>query len=361
MDVSIAMATYNGAPYLSAQLRSLAEQTHRPRELIICDDQSSDNTRVVVEKFARTAPFPVILHANSQRLHFADNFLKAASLCSSEYVAFCDQDDLWRPQKIAVVSRTLEATGACLVAHNAAKIDVSGRVIGELTHTARDRVFTAADLHPWGFFFGFTCTFRRDLLDVIPAECRPFDLIDPSRPLAHDRWVAFLASLYGDIYVVNDQLVEYRVHGGNASGWMQTRRSLAGSLNAARHKFGYNLLKQLLVARDLVRLMGEVMANPSRLRSLPAPHRLIEMLAYWRVFEERCAARHSITQQDKWDLRAQQMGYALANHAYRSAVDGSVSYRHLAQDLLVSLLARPGQSDHAEALLLTSLNPAVAA
>jgi len=59
-------------------------------------------------------------------------------------------------------------------------------------------------LHPWRFFFGFTCTFRRDLLDVIPAGSRPFDLIDPRRPLAHDRWVAFLASLVGDIYVVND-------------------------------------------------------------------------------------------------------------------------------------------------------------
>jgi glycosyltransferase involved in cell wall biosynthesis len=244
------MTTYNGAPYLLAQLRSLAEQTRKPRELIICDDQSSDNTRAVVEKFARTAPFPVIFHTNSQRLHFADNFFKAASLCSSEYVAFCDQDDVWRSQKMAVVSRTLEATGACLVAHNAAKIDATGRVIGELTHTDRDGVLTGADMHPWRLFPGFTCTFRRDLLDVIPAECRPFDLIDPRRQWAHDRWVAFLASLYGDIYVVNDQLVEYRYHGGNASAWMQTRRSLAGSLNAARHKFGYNLLKQLLVARS---------------------------------------------------------------------------------------------------------------
>lgn len=361
MDVSIAMATYNGAPYLSTQLESLAGQTVKPAELVVCDDGSSDATPELVQRFARTAPFPVILHANPRRLHFADNFLKAAGLCSSDYIAFCDQDDVWRAQKMAAVTRAVESSGACLVAHNAAKIDASGRAVGALSHTVTDRLLTGADLHPWRFFFGFTCTFRRQLLDVIPAEHRPLDLIDPTRQLAHDRWMAFLASIYGDIYVLEDQLVDYRYHGANASGWMQGRRSLAGSLNAARHKFGYNLLKQLRVTQSLVRLMGSVLSDQSRLTPLPSRRRLIEMLAYWTVFEERCAARYSITQQDNRDLRALQLGRALINHAYRDAVDGSISYRTVAQDLIVSLVARPGQRDYAEALLSSTPAGSVAA
>jgi glycosyltransferase involved in cell wall biosynthesis len=361
MDVSIAMATYNGAPYLPAQLESLAAQTVKPAELVVCDDGSSDATADVVRNFARTAPFPVILHTNSHRLHFADNFLKAARLCSSEYVAFCDQDDLWRPRKLAAVTRAAELSGACLVAHNAAKIDAGGRLLGELSHTGADGMLTGADLHPWRFFFGFTCTFRRQLLTMIPSEHRPFDLIDPTRRMAHDRWVAFLASIYGDVYVLSDQLVNYRYHDANASGWMQTRRSLAESLDAARHKFGYNVLKQLLVAQSLIRLMGSLLSNQSRLAALPSPRPLLEMLAYWTVFEERCAARYSITQQDNRDLRARRLGHALVNDAYRNAVDGSICFRTLVQDLLVSLVARPGQREYAEALLSSTPRSVVAA
>lgn len=361
MDISVALATYNGARYLSAQLESLAQQTAKPAELVVCDDESSDATPEIVKKFARTAPFPVLFQANPTRLHFADNFLKAASLCSSDYIAFCDQDDVWRPHKLATVTKTVLLTDACLVAHNATKINAAGRPLGRLRQTNQDGLLTGADLHPWGFFYGFTCTFSRQLLELVPGEDRPIDPIDPRRRLAHDRWVAFLASIYGDIFVLNEPLADYRHHGANASGWMQSRRGMAASWQAARQKFGYHLLKQLLIAQNLVRVLGSMAADPSRLTTVPSSRRLIEMLAYWRLFEERCAARYAITQRDTWDQRLRPLGRAVANHAYRSAVHGSVDYRTFAVDVMVSILARPGQREYAESLLGASPRPEAAA
>ena len=82
--------------------------------------------------------------------------------------------------------------------------------------------------------------------------------------------------------------------------------------------------------------------------------RLLEMLAYWRIYAERCAARYTISKQDRLQLRAQKLGLALVNNAYRDAVNGSISYRALARDVVVSLIARPGQSGYAESLLSTS-------
>ena len=126
MDISVAMATYNGAAYLPGQLESLAEQTQKPAELVICDDRSTDATPEIVRSFARRAPFPVVFVANPQRLHFADNFLQAASLCASDHIAFCDQDDVWRPHKLVTVARALESSVSCIVANTATHIYAAG-------------------------------------------------------------------------------------------------------------------------------------------------------------------------------------------------------------------------------------------
>jgi glycosyltransferase involved in cell wall biosynthesis len=357
VDISVAMATYNGATYLPYQLESLAAQTKKPAELVICDDRSSDATPEIVRSFARHAPFPVIFVANPQRLHYADNFLKAAGLCTSDHVAFCDQDDVWRPHKLATVAHALKSSGACLVAHKATNIDATGQILGEFSQTDRYGLLTGADLHPWTFYYGFTCTFRRQLLELIPADSRPIDLIDPRRQLAHDRWVAFLAAVYGDIYFIAESLAEYRHHSTNASGWMRKPRGVAGSLRAARQRFGYHLLRQLLVTRGLVEVLHGLVTDQRRLGRLPSAERALEMLAYWTVFEERCAARYRIVERDRMDQRLRRLTSAVADHTYRNAVDGSVSYRMLVEDAVVSMLARPGQPQLAAALLGTDPIP----
>jgi glycosyltransferase involved in cell wall biosynthesis len=98
--ISIAMATYNGAGYLPAQLASLAVQSALPSELVVTDDGSTDATAQIIEDFARFAAFPVKLFRNQTRLMFRDNFLRAAELCTGELIAFCDQDDVWHPDKL---------------------------------------------------------------------------------------------------------------------------------------------------------------------------------------------------------------------------------------------------------------------
>ena len=66
MKISIAMATYNGAQYLKAQLQSFIDQTRQPDELIITDDCSSDDTETIVREFAKVAPFKVEFYRNKK-------------------------------------------------------------------------------------------------------------------------------------------------------------------------------------------------------------------------------------------------------------------------------------------------------
>jgi glycosyltransferase involved in cell wall biosynthesis len=111
--ISVAMCTYNGDRYLREQLESIASQTRLPDELVICDDRSADSTTDIIRDFSGTVPFPVRLHINPVNLGGAAkgitrNFERASGLCTGDIIAFCDQDDVWLPQKLARMAQTME-------------------------------------------------------------------------------------------------------------------------------------------------------------------------------------------------------------------------------------------------------------
>lgn len=350
MQISVAMATYNGARYLPEQLNSLAEQTLPPAELVVCDDRSTDDTRAIVESFAANASFPVHFQENLHRLHFADNFLKAASLCTSEYIAFCDQDDVWLPDKLEQIAAAFNRTGVSLVAHNASMFTDADRNVGHLKFIG-EGVLTSDNLFPWNFFFGFTCTFRRDLLDLSPAEHRPIDLIDPRRRMAHDRWITFLASTRGAVVCLPEELTRYRQHDSNESGWMRSRRSAGVALSAARHRFGYNLAKHLAATQRFVEILEEVVA-----RSGGRDPNLVHLLDRWRSLETAYSARLSIAEENLQLRRLAKWLSAVTQRSYHSSV-AERPIVTLVRDLTLAILARPHQREQAQALLPTGAYP----
>ncbi|CAL4869881.1 hypothetical protein MMA231_04173 (plasmid) [Asticcacaulis sp. MM231] len=220
------MATCNGATFLEAQLSSLAKQTRWPDELVISDDASTDDTLTIAAAFAKTAPFPVVLSKNDTRLGFQDNFLKAARLCSGRYVAFCDQDDVWFPEKLSIVYQTLVQKKASLVAHGATITDARLRPITRLVHGAvANRTYARGTFQPLpGNVYGFTLAFDKALLDLIDPALRPDVPDQPGVKLYHDVWVALLASNFGTIVHLERPLAYYRQHANNVLGARRTRR-----------------------------------------------------------------------------------------------------------------------------------------
>lgn len=100
ISISIALATYNGGKYLQALLDSLVNQLYLPYELVVSDDNSSDNTIAILEAFAKTAPFQVRIIKNTEQLGVIKNFAKAFENTSGKLIAYCDQDDIWHPEKL---------------------------------------------------------------------------------------------------------------------------------------------------------------------------------------------------------------------------------------------------------------------
>jgi glycosyltransferase involved in cell wall biosynthesis len=219
ISVSIAMATYNGEKHIRRQLDSLSLQSHLPSELVITDDCSEDSTIAIIDEFAKTASFPVNIYRNESRLGFRANFMRAASLCQSELISFCDQDDYWYPQKIAVSVKPFNDPEVLLTYHNADVVTGEGKRIGSLAASVGQA------WSPWLPVLGFTEVFRRSLLRLSDLWPSSLDKSAGSRPSAHDQWFFFLASVFGKTSYLEEPLVAYVQHKNNAVGWK--KRQLA--------------------------------------------------------------------------------------------------------------------------------------
>ncbi len=220
--ISIAMATYNGERFLREQLDSLAGQTLLPLELVVGDDGSSDGTIPILDEFAKTAPFPVRVHHNPQRLGYGENFLQSAARCSGDWIAFCDQDDLWLPDKLECCERAIRHAppDLQLVVHHAFIADEHGSHDGATAHDLPVGTFSALTLPGTWFAAGFTQVFRAELVRQVPLWPRAEIPHDENREMPqvarypHDSWVPLLANTLGTILVIKQPLALYRRHGG---------------------------------------------------------------------------------------------------------------------------------------------------
>ena len=99
------MTTYNGQSFLEKQLNSILSQTIKVDEIIVCDDGSTDATHKILSKYESTGVLK--FQVNDSNLGFVRNFEKALSLCTGEYIFLSDQDDIWYPNKVEVLIKSL--------------------------------------------------------------------------------------------------------------------------------------------------------------------------------------------------------------------------------------------------------------
>jgi glycosyltransferase involved in cell wall biosynthesis len=217
--ISVAMCTYNGGRYLKAQLESVAGQSRLPSELVVCDDHSTDDTPAILKHFKTEAPFPVHVIHNGLRLGSTRNFDQAIGLARGEYIALCDQDDLWMPSKLERLSNVLSQdpflggvfSDANLIDGSGASLAV--RLFERHKFTGRQqRRFVSCPtsiLLKHDVVTGATLMFRAS----IRRYCSPIPL-----SWVHDGWLAWILALHARLAVVPEPLIEYRIHSGQQLG-----------------------------------------------------------------------------------------------------------------------------------------------
>ncbi|MBP2678317.1 MAG: Alpha-L-Rha alpha,3-L-rhamnosyltransferase, partial [Deltaproteobacteria bacterium] len=129
--MSVALCSYNGEKFLRPQLRSIAEQTRAPDEVVVRDDGSSDRSVEILQEFSAQAPFPVRVFVNEVNLGSTRNFERAIADCRGEVIALCDQDDVWTAQKLARLMEAFDADSRLDVVFTDAEIaDGEMRLLG---------------------------------------------------------------------------------------------------------------------------------------------------------------------------------------------------------------------------------------
>jgi glycosyltransferase involved in cell wall biosynthesis len=200
------MATYNGEKYIAEQLHSILEQLGKSDELIISDDHSTDNTIRVIEECADPR---IKLVYNNTKKGYTRNFENAIRCCVGDIIFISDQDDVWMDNKVEVMKQYLDTYD--LVISDATYVNENLQVI----HDSHFRLSCMKT----GFFrqlykpcyIGACMAFKRVVLEI----ALPFP--QHERYCAYDYWLSLVGECCYNTHLVENQLILYRRHGGNAS------------------------------------------------------------------------------------------------------------------------------------------------
>lgn len=109
MRISIVMSTYNGSRYIQEQLDSIRNQSRTPDEVLIFDDESSDNTYEIISNYINSFGLENWkLQKNPQNYGWRKSFIHAISCATGDLIFTADQDDIWCLDKVEKMSKAFE-------------------------------------------------------------------------------------------------------------------------------------------------------------------------------------------------------------------------------------------------------------
>jgi len=213
--ISILMAVYEPRlDWLREQVESLEAQTYPNLRLYIRDDCSPtvpfEEIQTLVKDCIRS--FPYEIRRNEKNLGSNLTFQRLTEEAEGAYFAYCDQDDVWLPEKLTVLQEELERSGSLLACSDMVIIDGSGRQIADsITKVRRRHVFrSGTDLAAGLVFHNFAtgCT------TLVHAETAKESV--PFCPyMVHDHYIALWCAARGSIQSILRPQVRYRLHCAN--------------------------------------------------------------------------------------------------------------------------------------------------
>lgn len=213
--ITIALAVYKpNIEWLKLLLQSLNNQSYKNIELIICDDcPESPVNPSIFEEYIKN--FPYKIYQNKKNIGSNLTFEYLTSLATGDYIAYCDQDDIWTPNKLERLKKELELSNSLLSFSDMFIIDAQNKKIANsITKIRRRHIFLSGEnlskqLLVRNFVTGCTMLVNSQ----IAKEAIPF-----ATKMVHDHWLALYASSKGSIKFVNESLIYYRQHSQNQTG-----------------------------------------------------------------------------------------------------------------------------------------------
>jgi hypothetical protein len=267
-QVFIVLATREPhAALLERQLASLSAQTLRDWSGIVVDDASSEASRQVLRERVAREPRLRLIH-NPDHAGYYRNFERGLAMvpATCRYVALCDQDDYWAPDKLAWQVAALKARPEARLCYTDLRlVDPGGSVLAESFWQLRPHGRSCREVLYNNVVTGTTMLFCRELLDL----ALPFP--DDPGGAFHDHWLALCGMASGSLVYLDEPLVDYTQHAASVIGAQGLEHSGRG---AVARLLGEPLRQTVLNPKELARRLDELAAHAvraeARLRSFAA-------------------------------------------------------------------------------------------
>lgn len=225
MKTSVVLAAYNGAIFIREQLDSIFQQSTSIGELIIVDDHSTDGTSEIIKEYAANYS-KITLITNEQNEGVVSSFEKGIKAASGDIIFLCDQDDLWKINKVEVFIEYFMEHNLLIVFSDAQLINADGE---SLEKTFMDKLGVPVEskslildgkidkvLMKGNIVSGATMAFRKEIIDynILP-------LITEEKHMLHDRFIAgVIAAQFPErVLFIDECLSDYRVHENQFMGF----------------------------------------------------------------------------------------------------------------------------------------------
>lgn len=210
--VLVIMSTYNGERYLGEQIESILMQKDIEIELVIRDDGSTDGTVEIIEKYAKENEN--IAYEIGENIGAAQSFLSLLYNVdmndSFNYIAFCDQDDIWESNKLSMAINKLNQFSIPALYYSA--LNTFNDITGQREKIVASHQYTLAESMIRSSFPGCTMVINRMGILLLHNVGKPRTVV------MHDSFIyqVFCASNCKIVYDSNSY-INYRIHGDNYS------------------------------------------------------------------------------------------------------------------------------------------------
>lgn len=242
--ISIVLTTHNGEKYIIEQLESIINQSLKPNEILIGDDNSTDATLDLIINYLKNNSIKfyiddkdyikdggsliIRIFKNNTNIGFNKNFINLIKKTAYDIIFISDQDDLWYKDKIKTQYNLLISKNAICVSSN---YDLENNNDKELKELSFQEISIKNINHI--SFYGMTMCFRKDKEFLSFIE---YMLKDTSY-LYYDRLFTLYFIIKGKVYLINNPLVYHRIHDLNVVG--NNTKNIRGSLED-RVKIAYD-------------------------------------------------------------------------------------------------------------------------
>ena len=230
MKISVAFIVYNGSNYMEQQLDSILNQTIKVDEIIVCEDNSTDNTKAILQRYSEQNIGLFKIHHNNTNLGSNKNAEKAIQLCTGDIVFLSDHDDYWLPNKVETTltyfknNPTIKGVFSNGYLMNAnSEVDTENFLWDSMSFPFKGIKNEQQNVHEEQYKLkqyihtnencatGAAMAFKRDL----PFLDKPFPSI---KFLIHDRWISMNLSNDNALGYMEDKLIQYRLHPKQETG-----------------------------------------------------------------------------------------------------------------------------------------------